>query len=173
MEDLKIKDLTTDNFENSLNEESQLWSNSKSYAIATLDGTIMLVQDEVILWSMQVDHNISALYPLDVTGDGADEIIACTWDGQTYILDQERNSVRFQFEEPVRAFCAGSYSRDPGCNTPCLVYNNFYNKGHRYLQNDVSRDTLEKSHSRDARDRCRIYIFVTARDESTHRSPRK
>ncbi|XP_014232176.1 KICSTOR complex protein ITFG2-like [Trichogramma pretiosum] len=128
MEDLKIKDVTTDNLENSLNEESQLWSNSKSYAIATLDGTIMLVQDEVILWSMQVDHNISALYPLDVTGDGADEIIACTWDGQTYILDQERNSVRFQFEEPVRAFCAGSYSREPGTNTPCLVYNNFYNK---------------------------------------------
>jgi hypothetical protein len=77
---------------------------------------------------MQVDHHISALCPLDVTGDGADEIIACTWDGQTYILDQQRNSVRFQFEEPVRAFCAGMYSVFPQSTSPCLVYNNFFNK---------------------------------------------
>lgn len=77
---------------------------------------------------MQVDHHISALCQLDVTGDGAEEIIACTWDGQTYILDQQRNSVRFQFEEPVRAFCAGMYSVVPQTISPCLVYNNFYNK---------------------------------------------
>ncbi|XP_076476181.1 KICSTOR complex protein ITFG2 isoform X3 [Bombus vancouverensis nearcticus] len=77
----------------------------KPYALATLDGTIMLVKDEIILWSMQVDHQIFALCRLDVTGDGSDEIVACAWDGQTYILDQQRNSVRFQFEEPVRAFC--------------------------------------------------------------------
>ena len=77
---------------------------------------------------MQVDHHISALDRLDVTGDGADEIIACSWDGQTYILDQQRNSVRFQFEEPVRAFCSGMYSVTPNSTTPSLVYNNFFNK---------------------------------------------
>ena len=77
---------------------------------------------------MQVDHHIFALCRLDVTGDGADEIIACTWDGQTYILDQQRNSVRFQFEEPVRAFCTGMYSVTSGTSTPSLVYNTFNNK---------------------------------------------
>ncbi|XP_033221622.1 KICSTOR complex protein ITFG2-like isoform X2 [Belonocnema kinseyi] len=102
--------------------------NNKPYALATLDGTIMLVKDEMILWSMQVDHHIFALYRLDVTRDGADEIIACTWDGQTYILDQQRNSVRFQFEEPVRAFCSGMYSVTSGMSTPSLVYNTFNNK---------------------------------------------
>lgn len=100
----------------------------KPYALATLDGTIMLVKDEIILWSMQVDHQIFALCRLDVTGDGSDEIVACAWDGQTYILDQQRNSVRFQFEEPVRAFCTGNYNVTPGFPTPCLVYNSFNNK---------------------------------------------
>ncbi|XP_012531572.1 KICSTOR complex protein ITFG2 [Monomorium pharaonis] len=100
----------------------------KPYALATLDGTIMLVQDEVILWAMQVDHQIFALCRLDVTGDNSDEIIACAWDGQTYILDQQRHSVRFQFEESVRAFCTGNYNVIPGTSSPSLVYNTFNNK---------------------------------------------
>ncbi|KYN09669.1 Integrin-alpha FG-GAP repeat-containing protein 2 [Trachymyrmex cornetzi] len=84
----------------------------KPYALATLDGTIM---------AMQVDHQIFALCRLDVTGDNSDEIIACAWDGQTYILDQQRHSVRFQFEEPVRAFCTGNYSVIPGTSSPSLI----------------------------------------------------
>ena len=34
----------------------------------------------------------------------------CAWDGMTYIVDQQRNSVRFQFEQNVSAFAAGIYS---------------------------------------------------------------
>ncbi|XP_050481877.1 KICSTOR complex protein ITFG2-like isoform X1 [Bombus huntii] len=112
----------------------------KPYALATLDGTIMLVKDEIILWSMQVDHQIFALCRLDVTGDGSDEIVACAWDGQTYILDQQRNSVRFQFEEPVRAFCTGNYNVTPGFPTPCLVYNSFNNK--IFLYYDVTLPSM-------------------------------
>ncbi|XP_020293872.1 integrin-alpha FG-GAP repeat-containing protein 2-like isoform X1 [Pseudomyrmex gracilis] len=112
----------------------------KPYALATLDGTIMLVQDEVILWAMQVDHQIFALCRLDVTGDKSDEIIACAWDGQTYILDQHRCSVRFQFEEPVRAFCTGNYSVTPGASTPSLVYNTFNNK--IFLYYDVTLPSM-------------------------------
>ncbi|XP_050481879.1 KICSTOR complex protein ITFG2 isoform X2 [Bombus vancouverensis nearcticus] len=104
------------------------------------DGTIMLVKDEIILWSMQVDHQIFALCRLDVTGDGSDEIVACAWDGQTYILDQQRNSVRFQFEEPVRAFCTGNYNVTPGFPTPCLVYNSFNNK--IFLYYDVTLPSM-------------------------------
>lgn len=77
---------------------------------------------------MQVDHQIFSLCRLDVTGDGSDEIVACGWDGQTYILDQQQNSVRFQFEEPIRAFCTGNYNVTLGFPTPCLVYNSFNNK---------------------------------------------
>ncbi|XP_071652075.1 KICSTOR complex protein ITFG2 isoform X2 [Temnothorax longispinosus] len=112
----------------------------KPYALATLDGTIMLVQDEVILWAMQVDHQIFALCRLDVTGDSSDEIIACAWDGQTYILDQQRHSVRFQFEEPVRAFCTGNYNVIPGTSSPSLVYNTFSNK--IFLYYDVTLPSM-------------------------------
>ncbi|KAL2723927.1 KICSTOR complex protein ITFG2-like [Vespula squamosa] len=116
------------NKDDELDESKENSSRGKPYALATLDGTIMLVKDENILWAMQVDHQIFALCRLDVTNDGSDEIIACAWDGQTYILDQQRNSVRFQFEEPVRAFCTGYYNVVQRTPTPCLVYNTFNNK---------------------------------------------
>lgn len=40
-------------------------------------------------------------------GDGREEVVACAWDGQTYIIDHNRSVVRFQFDENVNAFCAG------------------------------------------------------------------
>nr|CAD7257567.1 unnamed protein product [Timema shepardi] len=99
------------------------------YAVATLDGTLMLVQGQDVLWSMQVDHQLFALTKLDVTGDGTEEIVACSWDGQTYILDQEKRSVRFQLEESVRSFCSGYYALDPSKEAaPCFIYTTFSNK---------------------------------------------
>jgi hypothetical protein len=79
--------------------------------------------------SIQVDHQLFALTKLDMTGDGRDEIVACSWDGQTYILDQEKCSVRFQLEESVVSFCSGYYTLQPGQPpVPCLVYTTFTNK---------------------------------------------
>lgn len=99
------------------------------YAVATLDGTLMFIQDEEIIWSIQVDHQLFALSKLDITGDGRDEIIACSWDGQTYMLDQEKNSVRFQLEESVSCFCAGLYTLEAGKPpVPCIIYTTFTNK---------------------------------------------
>lgn len=138
LKDFSINDKNKNNDTSNVNhekkdEDSNTTGNEstlkgKPYALATLDGTIMLVQDEIILWAMQVDHQIFALCRLDVTGNNSDEIIACAWDGQTYILDQQRHSVRFQFEEPVRAFCTGNYNVTPGTSSPSLVYNTFNNK---------------------------------------------
>ncbi|KAI8499760.1 integrin alpha FG-GAP repeat-containing protein 2 [Branchiostoma belcheri] len=97
------------------------------YAMCTLDGTLMLGQGEEIVWSLQVDHHLFSLTKLDVTRDGKDEIVACGWDGQTYIMDHLQNMVRFQFDQPVNAFCAGLYAVNPGKNVPCLVYATFHN----------------------------------------------
>lgn len=77
---------------------------------------------------MAVDHQIFALTKLDVTGNGSDDIVVCSWDGQTYILDQEKNSVRFHLEQPVQAFNSGYYNLAP--NEPpvtCFVYVTFKN----------------------------------------------
>ena len=65
---------------------------------------------------------------LDVTGDGTHEVIACSWDGQTYIISQDRQAVRFQFEESVSTFTAGMFSVSPGVSVPALVYVTFSNK---------------------------------------------
>ncbi|CAG9768159.1 unnamed protein product [Ceutorhynchus assimilis] len=101
---------------------------SPPYALATLDGTIMLVQDEVILWAIAVDHQVFALTKLDVTRNGSDDIVVCSWDGQTYILDQSKNSVRFHLEEPVRAFQSGWYYLNPDQpSVTALVYVTFKN----------------------------------------------
>ncbi|XP_072162053.1 KICSTOR complex protein ITFG2-like isoform X3 [Bemisia tabaci] len=103
------------------------------YAVATLDGSLMLVQDEKVVWSLQVDHQLFALSKLDVTGDGQDEIIASSWDGQTYILDQHKKTVCFHIEESISGFCAGLYSLGPTETlAPCFIYTTFTNKV-RYL----------------------------------------
>jgi len=85
--------------------------------------------DSHLFRSIQVDHQLFALTKLDITGDGRDEIVACSWDGHTYILDQEKCSVCFHLEESVMSFCSGYYTLQPGHPpVPCLVYTTFTNK---------------------------------------------
>ena len=40
-------------------------------------------------------------------GDGTEEVVACSWDGQTYIVNLLKEVVRFHFRENVAAFYAG------------------------------------------------------------------
>uniref|UniRef100_A0A7M4F342 Integrin alpha FG-GAP repeat containing 2 n=1 Tax=Crocodylus porosus TaxID=8502 RepID=A0A7M4F342_CROPO len=81
------------------------------FALCTLDGTLKLMEGaDRLLWSVQVDHQLFALEKLDVTGDGHEEVVACAWDGQTYIIDHNRTVARFQVDENVSAFCAGLVS---------------------------------------------------------------
>uniref|UniRef100_A0A672J0J9 Integrin alpha FG-GAP repeat containing 2 n=1 Tax=Salarias fasciatus TaxID=181472 RepID=A0A672J0J9_SALFA len=110
------------------------------FALCTLDGTLKLMDSsEQLLWSVQVDHQLFALQKLDVTGDGREEVVACAWDGQTYIIDHNRTVVRFQFDENVNAFCAGQYTCKEGRNSPCLVYVSFNHKIHVYWKVELER----------------------------------
>jgi len=115
------------------------------YAICTLDGTIMLVDNcdkspmESIMWNLQVDHQLMCLSRLDVTRDGLPEVVTCSWDGQTYIISQDRQAVRFQFEENVSSFTAGLYSLSSGASAPALVYVTFNNKIQLYYNIDLER----------------------------------
>ncbi|XP_028810475.1 KICSTOR complex protein ITFG2 [Denticeps clupeoides] len=110
------------------------------FALCTLDGTLKLMDSsEKLLWSVQVDHQLFSLQKLDVTGDGREEVVACAWDGQTYIIDHNRMVVRFQFDENVNAFCAGQYTCKEGKNSPCLVYVSFNNKIYVYWRVELER----------------------------------
>lgn len=131
--------------------------------IATLDGTLMLVNKDEILWSLQVDHQLFALAVLESSkpiksnrlpqsestctivpslefasrlkpDNSAEEssyrsqyFVACAWNGKTYIIDEERNYLRFKFDEAVSAFTAGNYHFD-GDHHACLVYATFDNQ---------------------------------------------
>ncbi|XP_061523733.1 KICSTOR complex protein ITFG2 isoform X1 [Phycodurus eques] len=137
------------------------------FALCTLDGTLKLMDSsEQLLWSVQVDHQLFALQKLDVTvaifailcldvlyserknskvpfvrfqRDGREEVVACAWDGQTYIIDHNRAVVRFQFDENVNAFCAGQYTCKEGKNSPCLVYVSFNHKIYVYWKVQLER----------------------------------
>ena len=82
---------------------------SVGFAVATLDGTLMLVHDGKIQWNLQVDHQLFAVHAMDVTQNGRDEVIACAWDGNTYIVCDNTVCVRFTFPHRVNAFKAGLY----------------------------------------------------------------
>ncbi|XP_059170642.1 KICSTOR complex protein ITFG2-like [Physella acuta] len=110
--------------------ESQL--GSTYYALATLDGSLILVENDSILWSLQVDHYLFALAKLDVTGNGQEEVVCCSWSGQTYIANHSKEIVRYQFPDSVAAFCAGYFSLQEGSNAPCFVYATFNNKIYIY-----------------------------------------
>ncbi|KAK2528089.1 KICSTOR complex protein ITFG2 isoform X1 [Columba livia] len=119
-------------------------SGSGLFALCTLDGTLKLMEGaDRLLWSVQVDHQLFALEKLDVTGNGHEEVIACAWDGQTYIIDHSRTVARFQADENVSAFCAGLYACKGERNSPCLVYVSFNQK--IYIYWDVQLERMEST----------------------------
>ncbi|XP_075458424.1 KICSTOR complex protein ITFG2 isoform X2 [Ascaphus truei] len=114
------------------------------FALCTLDGTLKLMQgSDRLLWSVQVDHQLFALEKLDVTGNGREEVVACAWDGQTYIIDHNQTVLRFQVDENVSAFCAGLYACRGSQNSPCLVYVGFNQKIYVYWA--VTLERMESS----------------------------
>ncbi|CAI8001739.1 KICSTOR complex protein ITFG2 [Geodia barretti] len=108
-------------------------------ALCTLDGSIKLLKDENKQWELQVDHSIFSLHCLDTTGCGGDEIVGCAWDGMTYIVDQKRNVVKFNFGENVCAFSAGKYGCE-GRDVPCLVYTTFH--GQIFIYRNVTLPSI-------------------------------
>lgn len=137
----------------------RLSKNSDCYSlivIATLDGTLMLVNKDETLWSLQVDHQLFALSLLEVknqskysisqsestctivpnnvdlsrsdkTSATSQYFVVCAWNGKTYIIDEDRNYLRFKFNEAVSAFTAGNY-HFAGQDFPSLVYASFNNQ---------------------------------------------
>lgn len=144
-------------------------------ALATLDGTLMLVDKDQTLWNLQVDHQLFALAvletssgskqtlpqsescctivanPCDLDDDrltshskrGEQYFVACAWNGKTYIIDEDRNYLRFKFEEAISAFTAGNYYFD-GRDHASLVYATFNNQ--LVLYYDVVSDPISPTY---------------------------
>ncbi|XP_074660134.1 KICSTOR complex protein ITFG2-like isoform X1 [Tubulanus polymorphus] len=110
-------------------------------ALSTLDGTVILLENEVVEWFMQLEQQFFSLGKLDVMGDGQDEVVTCSWDGQTYIINYNKEVIRFLFDENVAAFCAGNFAVNPGVNVPALVYVTF--TGKIYIYYDIAMPTIK------------------------------
>ncbi|XP_065835930.1 KICSTOR complex protein ITFG2-like [Oscarella lobularis] len=114
--------------------------NQRLTAVCTLDGSLQLFCGRSLLWELHVNHQLFALAKVDITNDGNEEIVACAWDGRTYIVDTDRNAVTYQFDENVAAFTAGQYCVDTQ-NVSCLVYATFSNR--LYIYYDVTLPTIK------------------------------
>ncbi|XP_041366472.1 KICSTOR complex protein ITFG2-like isoform X2 [Gigantopelta aegis] len=101
---------------------------STYYALATLDGTLSLVESDKILWSLQVDHQLFSMHKMDVTGNGKEEVVCCSWDGQIYIVNHSKEVVRYHFEENVAGFTAGHYCLTSEGDVPCFIFATFHNR---------------------------------------------
>ncbi|KAG0228410.1 integrin alpha FG-GAP repeat-containing protein 2 [Mortierella sp. GBA43] len=54
-----------------------------------------------------------------------DMFVGCSWSGITFFIDQDFNTMRYDFDARVCAFGAGQYAVTPGRNEPCLFYVDF------------------------------------------------
>ena len=131
----------------SCNSTRHCSSVSNFIAMCTLNGTLAVIKDEKMYWSIHLNHNFFDVQKFDITGNGKNEVVFCAWDGETYIMDQYENIVNFTFGEGVSAFCAGTYAVKEKESLPCLVYVTFHN--HIRLYWNVKMERLESRNFND------------------------
>jgi hypothetical protein len=74
---------------------------------------------------------------MDINGDGIDEILVSSWDGQTFIVTQDGAVSTFFFDEEITAFACGKFSLN-GALLPVLIYVTFTNKIYVYYKVSLS-----------------------------------
>jgi len=94
--------------------------------LCTQDGHFMVL-DNSMSCSLNPLKNISnhrwfGMSKIDATNNGNDEIVLCSMNGMTYIIDKERDIVSFNFNENVASFCAGNYGISETKSSPTLCY---------------------------------------------------
>jgi len=116
-------------------------------ALVTMDGTITVTDPQ--LWipkssDLQVNHQLFSASKLNLINpeslemqkekykndpewkyEESEQIVACSWDSTTYIVDSQLNAVQIVGGERVCAFVAAMYSIEPGKTVPCFFYINF------------------------------------------------
>ncbi|CAJ0900820.1 4242_t:CDS:10 [Entrophospora sp. SA101] len=103
-------------------------------ALITMDGKFGLYDlksSSMKHIELQVTHKIFGISAINLRrrNQNPDDIfVACAWNGNTYIIDQDFNVVRFEFDRRVCAFAAGKYAIKQGINIPCFMYIDFENQ---------------------------------------------
>lgn len=97
------------NFRNNLliQEQSQSLETLSTNA-SGMENPVRL-NDSIIHWQLSLDTEIVGVVPVDIDGDGYDEIMVVTWDGMTYFIDQFQNVVTFNLKQRVKSFAVGKF----------------------------------------------------------------
>lgn len=74
--------------------------------------------------SKKLDQEVFYINKLTVREDDSDYIITCSWNGDTYIVDQKGEQIAtFSLREPVSTFCSGMYTARPNTRAmSCFVF---------------------------------------------------
>jgi hypothetical protein len=115
----------------------------KHIGYITLDGLLRMEEcDGKSLWEIQVNHQLFTLCKCslmfvdhqckDNKNTNTEQLVLCAWDGTTYIVNESKDLLRFQFPDRVCAFIAGNYALHPGHNVPCFFYVTFSDEIHVY-----------------------------------------
>lgn len=113
-----------------LTEIASTSSASATLALTTVKGTVTVCDvtnpSEARTLCLRLPRNHLFAVAFTEEGDDGDQvsnIVACTWAGSTYFIDQKDFSiVKFDFHDQVSAFLVGKYAIAPGRNVTCLVY---------------------------------------------------
>lgn len=65
------------------------------YAIATLEGSLIMARDDKVIWSIQTKRQLFSLHKLDLNSDGNDEIIVTSWSGHVRLMSITNSIIFF------------------------------------------------------------------------------
>lgn len=73
---------------------------------------------------------------MPIVEGGPDYIVACSWSGEAFIIDQQSRVASFRVGESVTAFCCGMYTLKSNTKpVPCFVFITFSHKVRLFLKN--------------------------------------
>eukprot|EP00096_Caligus_rogercresseyi_P012414 TRINITY_DN5194_c0_g1_i1.p1 TRINITY_DN5194_c0_g1~~TRINITY_DN5194_c0_g1_i1.p1 ORF type:complete len:440 (+),score=123.98 TRINITY_DN5194_c0_g1_i1:1097-2416(+) len=128
-----------------LNVSSEIIGNFGShYALATLDGSVIIMDEGKIIKKIKLDHQLFCLNRLALSPNGKEELIVSSWDGHTYIISQDYRILEFHFGESIAAFKTGTYSIN-GRSVSAFVFATFTDKVYLYHDIDLSKGIGLKS----------------------------
>ena len=128
--------------------DSKTEHSSSLYAIATLDGEIILAEGTDLIWSVQTgSEQLFSIRKMDVNDDGKDEILVSSWKGsvrfildirdaknsetgqffQTFVVTQDKKMTEFLLGESICAFNCGKFEVD-GTEKSVLFFVTFNGK---------------------------------------------
>eukprot|EP01060_Flectonema_neradi_P020633 TRINITY_DN2814_c1_g1_i1.p1 TRINITY_DN2814_c1_g1~~TRINITY_DN2814_c1_g1_i1.p1 ORF type:complete len:446 (+),score=80.50 TRINITY_DN2814_c1_g1_i1:42-1340(+) len=88
-------------------------ADKKHFAVATQDGFITYCDE----WKSPLQLGEMILRGFCMIEDN---LCVCTWTGDIYFIDRDRNAVKYSLHEPIRSFIYGNYSLSDGRVRDCI-----------------------------------------------------